>query len=322
MIREQFISCLACLATLLLLTASSGAEEATNTFSGRIVDVKGHPVGGLTLVTRPTKLINGHAITSMGDVTIPFSDFDKSDDAGYFFIANVKPGPSQLEALPPMPGESRQSYEIVSMKIGVTTFYPTVPVHNKGLKFAIEPGARLEDVVVTVRPRMRYRGKVVFKDGAPLANATVQLDEESTYKHGKHTAGTRVLPDYPTQTDANGYFVRYVDEPDFEIASYTVSVKFQGLAATAEFRLKSGEQRENLVFALEGAPMSIRGQIVFDDGTPLPKARFTLDAQATGAVKGRRSHLSGQRETDNAGFFVEYVYQPGFYTVTVEYQGL
>ena len=198
----------------------------------------------------------------MGDVTIPFSGFDKSDEAGYFTITNVQPGPVQLEILPPMPGQSQQSYEIVSLKIDPTTFYPTVPAHMKGLKLAIEPDANLEDVVVTVRPRTQYRGKVVFKDGAPLANTAVKFDEKSEYKQGKHTVG-KGLADYPTQTDADGYFVRYVDEPDFEIASYTVSVKFQGLTATAEFRLKSGEQRENLVFALGGAPMSVRGQIVF-----------------------------------------------------------
>lgn len=321
MIRAQFMLRLACLAALFLLTVSSLAEEATYTFSGRIVDVKGHPVTGLTLITRPTKLVNGHAITTMDDVTIPFSDFDRSDEAGYFTITNVQPGPVQLEILPPLPGQSQQSYEIVSLKIDPTTFYPTVPAHMKGLKLAIEPDANLEDVVVTVRPRTQYRGKVVFKDGAPLTNTTIKFDEKSEYKQGKHTVG-KGLVDYPTQTDANGYFARYVDEPDFEIASYTVSVKFQGLTATAEFRLKSGEQRENLVFALGGAPMPIRGQIVFDDGTPLPEAWFTLDVQATGPDEGHRSHLSGQRETDNAGFFVEYLNQPGFYTVVVEYQGL
>lgn len=258
MIRAQFMLRVACLAALPLLTACRLAEEATNTFSGRVVDVKGHPVTGLTLIARPTKLVNGHAITTMDDVTIPFSDFDKSDEAGNFTIANVQPGPVQLEILPPMPGQSQQRYEIVSLKIGSMTFYPTVPAHMKGLKFAIEPDVNLEDVVVTVRPRTQYRGKVVFKDGAPLPNTTIKFDEKSEYKQGKHTVG-KGLVDYPTQTDANGYFVRYVDEPDFEIASYTVSVKFQGLTATAEFHLKSGEQRENLVFAFEGGSNAYSG---------------------------------------------------------------
>ena len=65
--------------------------------------------------------------------------------------------------------------------------------------------------------------------------------------------------------------------------------------------------------------MPIRGQ---DDETPLLETLFTLDVKATGDDEEHRSHLSGQRETDNAGFFVEYLYQPGCYAVAVEYQGL
>ena len=129
------------------------------------------------------------------------------------------------------------------------------------------------------------------------------------------------------RTDAHGYFVRYVDEPDFEIAAYTVTVKFKGFTATTKFRLESGGQRCDLVFALDGARMAIGGKIVFEDGTPLTDAQFTLDVRPNTADKRRSSHLNGRRETDNEGFFVEPLYQPGRYapgryTAVVEYQGL
>ena len=322
MIRAQIMLCFACLAAQFLLSASSRATEATNTFSGRVVDLGGHPVAGISLIIQPTKLLNGHAITVIDKFP---THFNKSNDAGHFSITNVKPGPVQLEVISPTE-QSQQRYEIVSMKIGAATFYPMVPAHKKGLKFAIESGADREDVLVTVRPRTRYQGQVLFEDGASLANTSVQLDEEWTYKHGESTRSAW-LSDYPTRTDANGYFVRYVDEPDFEIASYAVTVKFQGLTATTKFRLKSGGQRCDLVFALEGVPMAIGGKIVFEDGTPLPEARFMLDVRPNTADKRRSSHLSGQRETDNEGFFVEPLYQPGRYapgryTAAVENQGL
>lgn len=320
MTRTQVLPCLACFTALLLLTASSRATEATYTFSGRIVDVKGHPVNGLSLITRPTKLINGHAITAMEDVTIPFSDFNKSDEAGFFIITNMQPGPVQLEVLLSIPGESQKSYEILSMKIGPTTFYPTVPSHMKGLKFAMEPGADLEDVVVTVRPRTRYRGHVVFNDGTSVAHSMVNLDEQSRYERGNYPVSTKVA--YPIQTDANGYFVRYVDEPDFEVAHYTVEVKCQGLSETAEFTLKSGDQQDDLVFMLQGTPMSIRGQIVFEDGTPLPNAMFVLDVRSDASDKDSLHHSSRQPVTDDTGYFIEYLYQPGAYIISVEYQGL
>ncbi|MDE0297852.1 MAG: hypothetical protein OXN17_04415 [Candidatus Poribacteria bacterium] len=249
MTRTQVPPCLACFTALLLLTASRCATDGTNTFSGRIVDVNGHPVSGLTLITGPTKLINGHAITAVGNASIiSVADFKKSNEAGFFIIRNVQPGPVQLEVLPPVPGESQKSYEILSMKIGTTTFYPTTPAHTKGLKFAMEPGADLEDVVVTVRPRTRYRGQVIFNDGTSLAHTMVNLDEKCRYIRGNPIS---IEAAYPIQTDANGYFVRYVDEPDFEVAHYSVEVECQGLSETTEFTLTSGEQKENLVFTLQ-----------------------------------------------------------------------
>ena len=56
------------------------------------------------------------------------------------------------------------------------------------------------------------------------------------------------MKDFPVRTDSDGYFVRYIDEADFEVARYTVTVKYQGLSGTGELGLKSGEQREDLVF--------------------------------------------------------------------------
>ena len=161
---------------------------------------------------------------------------------------------------------------------------------------------------------MSVRGRIVFEDGTPLPNAIFVLDVRGDALDNEAPFRFSSQP----VTDNDGYFITYVNQP----GAYIASVEYQGLSATSELVLKAGEQRENLVFALEGAPMSIQGQIVFDDGTPLPEARFTLDVQATGPDEGHRSHLSVQRETDNAGFFVEYLYHPGFYTVAVEYQGL
>ena len=122
MIRAQFMLCFACLAAQILLTASSRATEPTNTFSGRVVDLGGHPVAGISLIIQPTKLINGHAIT----VIDKFPTYvNKSDEAGHF-ITNVKPGPVQLEVVSPTQ-QSQQRYELVSIKIGAATFYPMVP---------------------------------------------------------------------------------------------------------------------------------------------------------------------------------------------------
>ena len=327
------------IAVLLLLASSPGgiAQQTTSTFSGRVVDVKGNPVTGFSFTIYPTKLINGHAITMMS-FSIPSSAIHKTDDEGHFLITAVMPGPVQLIEFSPMLQQSQKNYEILSMKsqknyeilsmkIGKMTFYPTVPSPSKGIKFAIEPGTHLENVTITVRPRTRYRGKVVSKDGIPLRNASIKLDvdrEYKTFRSWTKDSPTRMrsgMTDFPTRTNSDGYFVRYI-ELDCDVASYTVSVKCQGLSATSEFTLKSGEQREDLVFTLEGTRMAMRGQIVFDDGTPLPNAMFKFKVHSDTLDKNSPRHPSRRPVTDDEGYFIEYLYQPGSYIASVEYQGL
>jgi uncharacterized GH25 family protein len=316
------------IAVLLLLASSPGgiAQQTTSTFSGRVVDVKGNPVTGFSFTIYPTKLINGHAITMMS-FSIPSSAIHKTDDEGHFLITAVMPGPVQLIEFSPMLQQSQKNYEILSMKIGKMTFYPTAPSHDKGIKFAIEPGTHLENVKITVRPRTRYRGQVVSKDGIPLRNAKIELDvqrKDKTVRSQMADSATHFSTrmKITARTDFDGYFVRHVDEPDFETAFYTVSVKCQGLSATSEFTLKSGEQREDLVFTLEGTRMAMRGQIVFDDGTPLPNAMFKFKVHSDTLDKNSPRHPSRRPVTDDEGYFIEYLYQPGSYIASVEYQGL
>ena len=309
--------------TLLLLTPSPGiVQDTTCTLSGRVVDVAGNPVAGLPLIIQPTKVINGHAITIMDDFSIPLSAANKTDDAGRFFIAEVVPGPVQLTGSPPTSQKNQKSYELLSMKIGEITFYPTVPSYIEGIKFSIESGAHVENVKITVRSRTQYRGQVISKEDRPFRNAEVRLDVRSEYNVGLHRTERKEMKDFPARTDSDGYFVKYIDEPDFEVARYTVTVKYQGLSATEEFSLKNGEQREDLVFTLKGIPMSMRGQIVFKDGTPLSKAMFVLNVHSASSDKNS-SHLSSRQPvTDYAGYFTEYLNQPGTYIASVEYQGL
>ena len=153
----------------------------------------------------------------MMSFSIPSSAIHKTDDEGHFLITAVMPGPVQLIEFSPMLQQSQKNYEILSMKIGKMTFYPTVPSPSKGIKFAIEPGTHLENVTITVRPRTRYRGKVVSKDGIPLRNASIKLDvdrEYKTFRSWTKDSPTRMrsgMTDFPTRTNSDGYFVRYIE---------------------------------------------------------------------------------------------------------------
>ena len=67
--------------------------------------------------------------------------------------------------------------KIFSIQVGKVTFF-NMGEHpfSEGLTFALEPGVIIEDVKVTVKPRLRIRGRVVYADGTPLANAEADLD--------------------------------------------------------------------------------------------------------------------------------------------------
>ena len=68
--------------------------------------------------------------------------------------------------------------------------------------------------------------------------------------------------------------------------------------------------------------MRIRGQIVFADGTPLANALIGVNIrQRDFDGMGTGSSGSGP-QTDGAGYFVQYVDEPGFYTVATKFQGL
>lgn len=303
---------------LLLTSVSLGiTPKIPSTLSGRVVDVEGNPVAGLPLTMKPIKLVNGYAIAANSG--LPIISVDTTDEAGHFIITPVMSGPVQLIGSSSAPQDSQKSYELLSMKIGAITVYPTVLSHSKGIKLLLEPGTHLENVRITVRPRTRYRGLVVSKDGTLFKNAQIDLHVRSEYNNGMSSTETKGSS---TRTNSDGYFVRYVDEPNFEVASYKVSVKCQGLSATSEFTLKSGEQREDLVFTLQETSMLMRGRIVFEDGTVLPKAMFMLEVRSDGSDKNSLHHSSRRPVTDYAGYFTEYLPQPGVYFASVEYQGL
>ena len=96
---------------------------------------------------------------------------------------------------------------------------------------------------------MRIRAKIVFADDTPLVNKAVDINIRAHDLQGSNVGGVQGS----VQTDAQGYFVQYVDKN--KPIRYRVSVEYKGLCATSEiFVLKVGERRENLILKLPGAP--------------------------------------------------------------------
>ena len=267
-LRTNLTPLLTAIVTLLLLAPSlSIAQDTTCTLSGRVVDVEGNPIASLSIVIQPFAIVDGRMESAfllkefMPEAYVPLIK-SQTDEAGRFSVTGVKPGPIQFVAQPahlPVDGmlspdlyDLAPDAEVLSIEIGAITFYPSElgqPPFG-GITFAIEPGVHLENVEVTVKPRMRIRGQIVFADGTPLANAEIGLNVRQRDFDGTgsgSSSGGR-------QTDDAGYFVKYVDEPGF----YTVVVEFQGLSATSEQLTLEAEQRyDDLVLTFNSEPILI-----------------------------------------------------------------
>ena len=240
-------------ALTLAVSENSIAQDGKSSLSGRVVDTKGKPVVGLELAIKPVEIIKESR--DMVPRT-PFASWLRAvtDKQGRFSFQNIDAGSSQFVMFP----ESASDYEIISVQIGDLTFYSTAFLEDfqtwfGKLTFMIEPGTHLEGVVVNVKPpRMRIRGRVLLKDGTPLANTdiglTVRRRKRETFLFVLPAGGSAGSSGGGVRTDAEGYFVSYY--PD-EASEYSVIVEYEGASAKSRwFRLKEGQRYDKLVLVL------------------------------------------------------------------------
>ena len=268
-LRLNLTFLLTTIVTLLpLIPPPSIAQDSTSTLSGRVVDVDGKPVADLPISIQPFVIMNGEmgpAFLLKGFMPEAYAPLLKSrtDEVGQFSVTGIKPGPIQFAAKHPdlpedgmlphdfdIEGTFASDAEVLSIEIGAMTVYPPHGQHSLfgGITFGIESGVHLKNVEITVKPRMRIRGQVVFANGTPLANARIEISVRRRDFDGTGFGSSGSGP----QTDEAGYFVQYVDEPGF----YTVAVEFQGLTAISEqLILESGQRYDDLVLRFDSEPV-------------------------------------------------------------------
>ena len=259
------------------------AAEETGTFSGRVVDIAGNPVAKLPVMIGPAMTMG----PSIRSVFFPrqYSDVRRAltDADGQFSITDIAPGLSYFGALPydieaRLPDELATNVakatkekdvaafhasgimemqdddfepdaEVLSLRIQGITFYPRSDYDQIG--FSVKPGTHIENVEVIVKPRMRIRGRIIFKDETPLVNARVHLRFRSQSVDGNRNRQSGGKP----RTDTDGYFVYYLDEKD-DPAFYTFSVEYQGLSAEAgPIRLDPEERLDGVKFTFDSEPI-------------------------------------------------------------------
>ena len=264
--------------TNITLLFSLSLQSAATIFSGRVVDESGKPVAGVELA------LPGFRVTTPQDqdesVFLP-SQQAETNYVGEFLISDITSPSVQLVLLP----FRAAAYEIHAAKIeGISFYIDENRGRYGGLTFAITPGADVKDVEITVRPRMRIRGRVLSADGTPLRNERVGFRIERRRIEGGgggDRGGTRDL-------DADGYFVEYMERP----AYYTISVGYQGQSATSEeILLEDGERHDKLVLTLDDkSPLKPDRAVARAPNRERFEAAWNRDRQGMWAINPKNRH--------------------------------
>ncbi len=278
-----FILLITVIALFIGFTAHSIAQKQTSTLSGRVVDVKGNPVNELPVFIRAVESFDGrvgsffpsdyfdarHTRTTFDG---RFSITDIPSGSIYFgalsnniktlissdFEAKIKKAlkKKDVDALRAIGIHELKSddfepdVKILSLNIQGVTFYPRGD--SDKILFGLTPGTHIENVLVTVKPRMRIRGRVLFKDGTPLTNARLRFGLTYNTEDGEGHGSSGGLP----KTGAKGYFVYYLKEKN-DPAFYTFSLEYMGLIAKSDpVLLKPGERLDGLTFTFNSAPIA------------------------------------------------------------------
>jgi hypothetical protein len=173
-------------------------------------------------------------------------------------------------------------------------------------------------------------GHVVGVDGKPIAGLPIALQPFDIVDGVQHLGYLSFLE---SQTDEAGHFsianivpvsVQLLVLPHYAPNYEILYIKIGMVTIYQDritFSIKPGTHIEN-VEVIAKPRMRIRGRVVFADEAPLAKASVKIRARHRSPDgRGRGSSRSSAR-TDDAGYFVEYVDEPGLYMVTVNYRGL
>ena len=278
-----FILLIAIVITCIGFTAHSIAQKQVSTLSGRVVDVEGNPIVELPVFVRAVEMFGGRMRSSFFPIDYFNLQHVRTDLNGHFSITKIPVGaiyfgslsediktliPDDLEANIKKYFEKKDvaalrasgihelksndfepDFEVLSLHSQGITFYPRSDFDQ--IVFAVKSGTHIDNVVVTVKPRMRIRGRVLFKDSTPVANVRLRLSFSYDTEDGKGHGSSGGSP----KTDVNGYFVYYLDEKD-DSAFYTFSVRYMGLIASADpVLLNPGERLDGLTFTFNSDPI-------------------------------------------------------------------
>ena len=239
------------------------AEEKPATLSGRVLSAEGEPIVGATMMLQ--------ILTA------------QTDSEGQFTFTKITPSQTRLTVLR---NPSQPSHTLVrAIKFGRVLFYPHhFHDSSRAATFAIKPGTNIKDVEVIMEYQLIVRGKVVFKDGKPLADTSLKINID--YLGLDAIDGFSLRRSF--RTDADGNFVYATYTPGI----YTMSVNHRGLAAGSEpFIIEKGKPHETVVLTLDGNATDLSESPPAEPKKQRPyRPSYILDVPGTWIINPSNGH--------------------------------
>ena len=211
------------------------AEAEYATLSGRVITAEGELVAGASIMLQMSTAQTG--------------------SEGQFTFTKITPSQTRLGILrnPMAEGDPSQPShtKVRAIQFGKVTFYPQV-LHDssRSATFAIEPGTHIKDVKVILERQLIVRGRIVFKNGEPLADTALKIKIDQLDLNGSDGYGFN----RSFQTDADGNFVYATYTPGI----YVLSIDHRGLSTASEpFIIEESEPHETVVLTLNGNPTDL-----------------------------------------------------------------
>jgi hypothetical protein len=227
--------------------------------SGRVVDELGDPVIGVSVWALRPRYFEGRRRL------VPAAGSVRTDITGHYRLLSLAPGEYVVM------GATRETWPLDTDPKQVlgyaATYFPGTPAGESAQRIKVAAGRETPGIDLTLVPGRTsvVSGTAVGIAGLPLAGETVTLQQEiggSTSLTGAPVASAKVAPD-GTWTFA-----------DILPGEYRVSIRTPALgrqpAQQAHRTVAVAGADVSNVALVAGAGATVRGQVVTDDGSPLP----------------------------------------------------
>ena len=224
------------------------AEEETSTISGRVVDAEGQPLDNVPIELAYVQIREEKG----GAEDFGASMNTQTDSEGKFTFTNVTQGLVQFRGHSKTVlqlGEFPNPTRVRVVKFGKMAFFPHFsgfPAFGR-VTFSIKPGVDIRNVEIIMEQLYKIKGKIVYKNGAPLALKGVKIDFNML-----RTSGTRNYASSSSReihTGPEGSFFYVVYRP----AIFSLSLNYMGLSTeSSPFMLNNDNITQNVVLTLNG----------------------------------------------------------------------